>query len=86
MVCHHIHESYANELKGVSLKVNDKIPRIAKRYEDAFKAAGLEFHKTRPMRLLLTKMGTTPKQVATKDVVQRFEALCQIVNERLPKG
>ncbi|MBF0250376.1 MAG: AAA family ATPase [Alphaproteobacteria bacterium] len=81
-----VHESYANELKGVSLKVNDKIPRIAKRYEDAFKAAGLEFHKTRPMRLLLTKMGATPKQVATKDVVQRFEALCRIVNERLPKG
>lgn len=78
-----VHESYAEELKGVSLKVNDKIPRIAKRFEDAFKTAGLEFHKTRPMRLLLAKMGTDPKQIVTRDVADRFRTLCEIANKRI---
>lgn len=78
-----VHESYAKELKGVSLKVNDKIPRIAKRFEDAFKTAGLEFYKTRPMRLLLAKMGTDPKQIVTRDVADRFRTLCEIVNNRI---
>lgn len=78
-----VHESYAKELKGVSLKVNDKIPRIAKRFEDAFKTAGLEFHKTRPMRLLLAKMGTDPKQIVTRDVADRFRTLCEIANKRI---
>lgn len=78
-----VHESYAKELKGISLKVNDKIPRIAKRFEDAFKTAGLEFHKTRPMRLLLAKMGTDPKQIVTRDVADRFRTLCEIANKRI---
>jgi len=78
-----VHESYAKELKGISLKVNDKIPRIAKRFEDAFKTAGLEFHKTRPMRLLLAKMGTDPKQIVTQDVADRFRTLCEIANKRI---
>lgn len=78
-----VYESYAKELKGVSLKLNDKIPRIAKRFEDAFKTAGLEFHKTRPMRLLLAKMGTDPKQIVTRDVADRFRTLCEIANKRI---
>jgi energy-coupling factor transporter ATP-binding protein EcfA2 len=78
-----VRESYAKELKGVSLKVNDKIPRIAKRFEDAFKTAGLDFHKTRPMRLLLGKMGTDPKQIVTQDVADRFRTLCEIANSRV---
>jgi energy-coupling factor transporter ATP-binding protein EcfA2 len=78
-----VRESYANELKGVTLKVNDKIPRVAKRFEDAFKAAGLDFHKTRPMRLLLAKMGADPKQIVTQEVVERFRALCNLINKRV---
>jgi hypothetical protein len=78
-----VRESYANELKGVTLKVNDKIPRVAKRFEDAFKAAGLDFHKTRPMRLLLAKMGADPKQIVTQEVAGRFRALCNLINKRV---
>jgi len=81
-----VHESYAKELKGISLKVNEKIPRIAKRFEDAFKTAGLDFHKTRPMRLLLAKMGTDPKQIVTQDVADRFRTLCEIANNRISAG
>jgi len=78
-----VRESYANELKGVTLKVNDRIPRVAKRFEDAFKAAGLDFHKTRPMRLLLAKMGADPKQIVTQEVAERFRALCNLINNRV---
>lgn len=78
-----VRESYAKELKGVSLKLNDKIPRIAKRFEDAFKTAGLEFHKTRPMRLFLAKMGTDPREIVTQEVADRFRTLCQIANNRI---
>lgn len=78
-----VRESYANELKGVSLKVNDKIPRIAKRFEDAFKTAGLVFHKTRPMRLLLAKMGADSKQIVTQEVAERFRTLCGFANKRI---
>lgn len=78
-----VHESYAKELKGVSLKVNDRIPRIAKRFEDAFKTAGLDFHKTRPMRLLIAKMGSDPKQIVTQEVAERFRALCNLINNRV---
>ena len=49
-------ESYKKELQGKSLSLNVNIPRIVKRYEDAFSALGLEFHKTRPARLFIEKM------------------------------
>lgn len=78
-----VRESYANELKGVTLKVNDKIPRVAKRFEDAFKTASLDFHKTRPMRLLIARMGADPKQIVTQEVAERFRALCNLINNRV---
>jgi len=40
-------ESYAKELKGKTLKLNAKIPRIVKRLEAGFEEVGLTFHKTR---------------------------------------
>lgn len=78
-----VRESYAKELDGVSLSINGKIPRIAKRFEDAFKKAGLQFHKTRPMRLLLRKMATEPATIVTADVAERFRTLNEAINARL---
>ena len=46
-------DSYSKELAGKKLSPNAKISRIVKRYEDAFAAIGIEFHKTRPARLFL---------------------------------
>jgi energy-coupling factor transporter ATP-binding protein EcfA2 len=80
-----VRESYAKELKGVTLKLNDKIPRIAKRFEDAFFSANLQFHKTRPIRLLLTKMATEPEKIVAADVADRFKTLFELINSRLQK-
>jgi hypothetical protein len=78
-----VYESYAKELNGVSLSANGKIPRIAKRFEDAFKKAGLQFHKTRPMRLLLKKMAAEPATIVTTDVAERFRTLNEAINALL---
>jgi energy-coupling factor transporter ATP-binding protein EcfA2 len=80
-----VEESYKAELKGKQLKLNGKIPRIVKRYEEAFAAAGMEFFKTRPARLLLTRMGTDPKSIMTDETCARFEALFARANERFRK-
>lgn len=53
-----VSECYSKELTGKTLTLNPQIPRIVKRYEQAFQSIGIEFHKTRPSRLLLNKMGT----------------------------
>ncbi|NJO54263.1 MAG: hypothetical protein HC829_04920 [Bacteroidales bacterium] len=78
-------ESYAQELKGKKLSLNSNIPRIAKRFETAFEAAGLQFHKTRPARLLLSKMAAEPASIVTADVAIRFATLFATVNDRLKR-
>lgn len=78
-----VRESYAKELKGKKLTLNTNIPRVAKRFEFAFKELGIEFHKTRPTRIMLKKMGTEPNSILTKASIERFEALFKIVNARL---
>ena len=68
-------ESYNKELKGKQLKLNAQIPRIVKRYEQAFQDLGMEFHKTRPARLLLNKMATDAATIIPVTTVARFERL-----------
>jgi predicted ATPase len=68
-------ESYSKELKGKKLKLNAQIPRIVKRYEQAFQNLGMEFHKTRPARLLLNKMATDAATLIPAATVARFERL-----------
>jgi predicted ATPase len=68
-------ESYSKELKGKKLKLNAQIPRMVKRYEQAFQDLGMEFHKTRPARLLLNKMATDAATVIPATTVARFERL-----------
>ena len=80
-----VRESYAKELKGKSLVLNPKTPRIAKRFESALTDLGIEFHKTRPTRLFLTKMAADPAKVMTPSSVGQFEKLFELVNERLRK-
>ncbi|OLH12848.1 ATP-dependent nuclease, partial [Xanthomonas oryzae] len=80
-----VKEAYKAELKGKSLKLNAKIPRIAKRVEKAFEELGVPFQKTRPARLFLTKMANEPDKVLTADSVARFEALFKLINTRLAK-
>ena len=80
-----VRESYASELEGKVLALNANIPRIAKRIEVAFRECGLEFHKTRPTRLLLKKMAADPSAILPESSARRFETLFQTVNDRLQK-
>lgn len=77
-----VRESYAKELKGKNLALNDNIPRIAKRVELALADIGIEFHKTRPTRLLLTKMSSDAGAVVTEETANRFEKLFGGINAR----
>jgi hypothetical protein len=76
-----VRECYAAELAGKTLSLNPKVPRIVKRYEEAFKARGLEFHKTRPARLLLNRMATDPGKVMTAASIERFGRLFVTIAE-----
>jgi predicted ATP-dependent endonuclease of OLD family len=80
-----VRESYSKELAGKTLTLNSAIPRIAKRFEVAFRDIGMEFHKTRPARLLLTKMGSVPSAIVTEKATVLFEKLFSAINERLLK-
>lgn len=75
-----VRESYAKELRGKKLTLNGHVPRIAKRIELAFSEVGLEFHKTRPTRLFLTKMATDPASVLSSDSLDRFERIFGSIN------
>lgn len=80
-----IKEAYFNELKGKNLALNNKIPRIAKRVDDAFKELGIPFHKTRPARLLIKKMATEPDEIVTEETAKRFINLFTVINQRFEK-
>ncbi|MCH7777282.1 MAG: AAA family ATPase [Gemmatimonadetes bacterium] len=80
-----VRESYKSELKGKKLNLNPQIPRLAKRFEAAFKDIGLDFYKTRPARLLLNRMSSKPEEIMTTATVKRLEQLFSIVNSRLEK-
>lgn len=80
-----VRESYAAELKGKTLTLNAKIPRIAKRIEAGLADIGISFHKTRPTRLFLNKMALEPEKMMPDESLERFEALFELVNGRLDK-
>ncbi|MGV0127821.1 AAA family ATPase [Burkholderia gladioli] len=78
-----VRESYSTELKGKVLTLNNHVPRIARRMEQALEGLGIGFHKTRPTRLFLTKVATEPDKVLTEQSLKQFEELFKIVNSRL---
>lgn len=80
-----VREAYATELKGKKLTLNTNIPRIVKRVEQALETLEITFHKTRPTRLLLRKMGAEPASIVTDDTANRFEVLFKTINERFQR-
>ncbi|MBR0792692.1 AAA family ATPase [Bradyrhizobium manausense] len=80
-----VKDTYKAELKGKTLALNSNIPRIVKRYEEAFVAAGLEFHKTRPAREFLARMGVDPNTVLSAASKGRFVAMFDAVRKRYDK-
>lgn len=80
-----VRESYAAELKGKTLTLNAKIPRIAKRVEAGLEGLGIPFHKTRPTRLFLKKMASEPEKMVPDPSLDQFDALFALINGRLDK-
>ena len=74
-----------NELKGKKLNLNASIPRIVKRCEEAFEAAGLKFQKTRPAREFMARMGTDPVPVLPPSSAARFAAIFKELTARYVK-
>jgi hypothetical protein len=81
-----ITESYNTELTGKNIIPNAQIPRIVKRYERAFSDLGMEFHKTRPARLLLDRMAREPEAIVTPTAAERFERLMTEIEIRLSRN
>lgn len=77
-----VEESYARELAGKELELNDRIPRIVKRYEEAFAALDMNFHKTRPAKLFLRKMAESPEEVLAGETEERFGKLFAAINSK----
>lgn len=80
-----VRDSHAPEIGKKKLTVNDRIPRLAKRMEQALKGVDVEFSKTRPARLFLEKIGQSPADVLTPDALARFERLIVAINEKLAR-
>lgn len=80
-----VKHTYRAELAGKNLALNLNIPRIVPRYEAAFEALGLEFHKSRPAREFLNRMASTPKAALPAAAQERFERLFAEMTARLAK-
>ncbi len=78
-----VEETYAQELAGESLMLNEQIPRVVKRYEVAFKGVGKKFNKTRPAKLFLRRIAENPESVMNDDTRERFRQLFRSINRRL---
>ena len=78
-------DAYYKELQGKTLTLNAKIPRIVKRFEDAFSSVGLTFHKTRTAGLFFRRMTISPNSLMPPDSIQRFERLFATIKDRLEK-
>lgn len=77
-----VEDSYARELEGKDLVLNDRIPRIVKRYEEAFRTLGMNFHKTRPAKLFLRRMAESPETIVVGSTEERFKRLFGTINEK----
>jgi predicted ATP-dependent endonuclease of OLD family len=78
-----VNETYRDELQGKTLNINQKIPRIVKRYAEAFKELGVEFYKTRPAKFFLRQIVENPDNVMTQGTVETFERLFGIITKRI---
>jgi hypothetical protein len=77
-----VEETYRKELAGRSLSLNPNIPRIVRRYEEAFNSLGLQFYKTRPAKLFLRRIVDDPTSVMPPASEGRFKTLFEVVIKR----
>ena len=77
-----VNHTYAKELVGKTLVLDTSIPRIVKRYEKAFSALEIKFHKARPAREFMARMGSDPASVLPTASATKFVAVFKAVREQ----
>jgi len=80
-----VREAYSKELNGKELNVNNNIPRIIQRYEQAFKGLKLSFNKTRIARLFIDKMSQNPEKIIANETEENFESVIKMINKQFKK-
>ena len=80
-----VRESYSEELNETTFKITNNAPRIAMRFNEEFKKNGIEFNKSRPIRIFISKMANNPEHIITPDVEKRFSALYKKINTLMTK-
>ena len=80
-----VKKTYKTELAKKVLSFNSKIPRIVKRYEEAFSQLGIEFNKTRPAREFMARMAADAAAVLPLDSANKFEGAFKLIGERVAK-
>ena len=80
-----VRESYSEELNETKFKITNNAPRIAMRFNEEFKKNGIEFNKSRPIRIFISKMANNPEHIITPDVEKRFSALYRKINTLMTK-
>lgn len=78
-----VEETYMEELEGKTLSLNSQIPRIVKRYQEAFKMIGLTFNKTRPAKLFLRRAAEDMESILPDVSRNRFTKLFRTVTDRM---
>jgi energy-coupling factor transporter ATP-binding protein EcfA2 len=78
-----VKDTYKTELKGKNLAPNANVPRIVKRYEEAFAALGLTFNKTRPAREFMSRMTSDPTKMLPSE--ERFAKLFSVLMAKYAK-
>lgn len=75
--------SHAKDIGKATIKPNDRVPRIVKRFELAFAEKGLSFDKGRAARLFLTEMASRPEELVDTATQTRFGRLFALIVKRM---
>lgn len=81
----YVNKTYNKELGDEPLvsPLTSRKPRVRQRIDEAFKQRKLEFHKTRPARLMLEDFGNMKLKDLPEELVNNLEKLFKIINKRL---
>lgn len=81
-----VRESCSSFLEPEDLDVNQKIPRLTKRYEEAFSDLDEDFFHTTPARHFLQRFPEEPERFLRDDSRERFESLFRKIEDKFYKS
>lgn len=80
-----VEESYKQELGGQQISLSTPhAPRIVVALTEFFESRSVQFHKTRPARLFLTRFSTLRTEDIPTELLDNFEKLIKTINALFP--